>query len=177
MADRPADSPLPPDGGKRPAALPAWMGSIPWPAWTGLPRAGALAGPQADAAAAGKRRSIHDDPEAFLLEIIGRADERLGTGAAEILGAVAGAALALIVPFAPGLLLRGVIGTAIGTIVGKKIAEHDPAWFRRRLELALERFEEINRFHREGRCMRRARDEYVDDLVERFFDKGDSLLE
>jgi hypothetical protein len=124
-----------------------------------------------------KRRSIHEDPEAFLLEIMGRADDRLGTGAAEILGAVAGAALCMVVPFAQGLLLRGVIGTAIGTFVGKKIAEHDPAWFRRRLELALDRFEEINRFHTEERCSRRARDEYVDDLIERFFDKDDSLLE
>ena len=127
--------------------------------------------------AEGRKRSVHEDPEAFLLEIIARADDRLGTGAAEILGAVAGAALALFVPFGTGLLLRGVIGSAIGTFVGKKIAEHDPSWFRRRLELALDRFEEINRFHAEGRCSKRARDEYVDDLVERFFDKGDSLLE
>lgn len=122
-------------------------------------------------------RSVHDDPEAFLLEVISRADERLGTGAAEILGAVAGAALALFVPFAQGLVLRGVIGSAIGTLVGKKIAEHDPAWFRKRLELALDRFEEINRSFGAGRCTRRARDEYVDDLIERFFDRGDSLLE
>ncbi len=124
-----------------------------------------------------KRRSVHEDPEAFLLEVISRADERLGTGAAEILGAVAGAALALFVPFAQGLILRGVIGSAIGTLVGKKIAEHDPAWFRKRLELALDRFEEINRFHSEERCSRRARDEYVEDLIERFFDRADSLLE
>lgn len=124
-----------------------------------------------------RRRSIHEDPEAFLLEVISRADDRLGTGAAEILGAVAGAALALFVPFASGLLLRGVIGSAIGTFVGKKIAEHDPSWFRRRLELALDRFEEINRFHAEARCSKRARDEYVEDLIERFFDKNDSLLE
>jgi hypothetical protein len=124
-----------------------------------------------------KRRSIHEDPEAFTLEVITRADARLGTGAAEILGAVAGAALALFVPFAPGLILRGVVGSAIGTFVGKKIAEHDPSWFRRRLELALDRFEEINRFHAEGRCSRRARDEYVEDLAERFFDGDDSLLE
>lgn len=128
-------------------------------------------------AAEARRRSVHEDPEAFLLEIIARADDRLGTGAAEILGAVAGAALALFVPFASGLLLRGVIGSAIGTFVGKKIAEHDPSWFRRRLELALDRFEEINRFHGEARCSKRARDEYVDDLIERFFDKNDSLLE
>lgn len=124
-----------------------------------------------------RKRSIHEDPEAFILEVITRADDRLGTGAAEILGAVAGAALALVVPFAQGLLLRGVIGSAIGTFVGKKIAEHDPAWFRRRLELALDRFEEINRFHAEERCSRRARDEYVEDLIERFFDPADSLLE
>ena len=124
-----------------------------------------------------RQRSRYEDPEAFLLEIISRADAELGTGAAEILGAVAGAALALFVPFAQGLLLRGVIGSAIGTLVGKKIAEHDPAWFRKRLELALDRFEEINRFHREERCTRRARDEYVNDLIERFFDKSDSLLE
>ncbi len=122
-------------------------------------------------------RSVQDDPEAFLLEIISRADDRLGTGAAEIIGAVAGAALALFVPFASGLVLRGVIGSAIGTLVGKKIAEHDPAWFRKRLELALDRFEEINRSFREERCTRRARDEYVEDLIERFFDRGDSLLE
>lgn len=127
--------------------------------------------------AAGKRRSLYEDPEAFMLEIISRADDELGTGAAEILGAVAGAALALFVPFAQGLLLRGVIGSAIGTLVGKKIAEHDPTWFRKRLELALDRFEEINRFHSEERCTRRARDEYVDDLIARFFDKADSLLE
>ena len=124
-----------------------------------------------------RRRSLHDDPEAFLLEIISRADDRLGTGAAELLGAVAGAALALMVPFAQGLILRGVLGSAIGTLVGKKIAEQDPAWFRRRLELALDRFEEINRFYREERCTRRARDEYVEDLTERFFDKADTLLE
>lgn len=122
-------------------------------------------------------RSVHEDPEAFLLQIIERADDRLGTGAAEILGAVAGAALALAVPFAQGLILRGVIGSAIGSLVGKKIAEQDPQWFRRRLELALDRFEEINRFHLEGRCSKRSRDEYVDDLVERFFDRSDSLLE
>jgi hypothetical protein len=132
--------------------------------------------PEAEGGAA-RRRSRHEDPEAFLLEIISRADAELGTGAAEILGAVAGAALALFVPFAPGLLLRGVIGSAIGTLVGKKIAEHDPAWFRKRLELALDRFEEINRFHSEERCTRRARDEYVNDLIGRFFDKSDSLLE
>ena len=128
-------------------------------------------------AAPGKKRSRYEDPEAFMLEIISRADDELGTGAAEILGAVAGAALALFVPFAQGLLLRGVIGSAIGTLVGKKIAEHDPAWFRRRLELALDRFEEINRFRDQERCSTRARDEYVDDLIERFFDKSDSLLE
>ena len=93
----------------------------------------------------------------FLLEIIASADERLGTGAAEMIGAVAGAALALFVPFAQGFLLRGVIGSAIGSLVGKKIAQHDPAWFRKRLELALDRFDEINRFHREKRCTRRAR--------------------
>ena len=87
------------------------------------------------------------------------------------------AALALFVPFAQGLILRGVIGSAIGTLVGKKIAEHDPAWFRKRLELALDRFEEINSFFRDGRCSKRARDEYVEDLIERFFDRADSLLE
>ena len=70
-----------------------------------------------------------------------------------------------------------MIGSAIGTLVGKKIAEHDPSWFRKRLELALDRHEEINRFHREENCTRRARDEYIDDLIERFFDKSDSLLE
>lgn len=123
------------------------------------------------------RGSIYEDPEVFLLEIMDRADDRLGTGAAEVIGAVAGAALALFVPFAHGILLRGVIGSAIGTLVGKKIAEHDPAWFRKRLELALERFEEINRFFSNERCNRRARDEYVEDLIERFFDPGDSLLE
>jgi len=124
-----------------------------------------------------RARSVQEDPEAFLLEVMARADDRLGTGAAEILGAVAGAALALFVPFGPGLVLRGVLGSAIGTLVGKKIAEHDPAWFRKRLELALDRFEEINQFHRDGRCSGRARDEYVEDLIERFFDKQDSLLE
>jgi hypothetical protein len=124
-----------------------------------------------------RERSKYDDPEEFLLDVIGRADERLGTGAAEIMGAVAGAALALFVPFTRGVILRGVIGSAIGTIVGKKIAEHDPVWFRKRLELALDRFEEISRFFGEGRCTRRARDEYIDDLGERFFDRADSLLE
>jgi hypothetical protein len=124
-----------------------------------------------------RERSRFEDPEAFLLSIIERADERLGTDAAEVLGAVAGATLALFVPFAQGLLLRGVIGSAIGSLVGKKIAEHDPSWFRRRLELALDRFEEINRFFVEDRCSKRARDEYVEDLIDRFFDKGDSLLE
>lgn len=124
-----------------------------------------------------RRRSIYEDPEAFLLAIIDKADDRLGTGAAEMIGAGAGAVLAMFVPFAGGLLLRGVIGSAIGSLVGKRIAGHDSAWFRRRLELALDRFEEINRFHVEGRCSRRARDEYVDDLVERFFDRTDSLLE
>lgn len=124
-----------------------------------------------------RRRSLYEDPEAFLLAIIEKADDRLGTGAAEMLGAAAGAVLAMFVPFAGGLLLRGVIGSAIGSLVGKRIAGHDSAWFRRRLELALDRFEEINRFHVEGRCSRRARDEYVDDLVERFFDRTDSLLE
>lgn len=122
-------------------------------------------------------RSPYEDPEAFLLTLIEQADERMGTGTAEVLGAVAGAALALVVPFARGLVLRGVIGSAIGTLVGKKVAEHDPAWFRRRLNLALDRFEEINRLKTEGRCEARARDEYVDDLVERFFDRADTLLE
>jgi len=133
--------------------------------------------PAEDAQDKARRRSKYEDPEAFLLEIIDRADDRLGTGAAEAIGAVAGAALAVFVPFASGFLIRGVIGSAIGTLVGKKIAEHDPAWFRRRLELALDRFEEINRFQTEGRCSRTARDEYVEDLIERFFDKSDSLLE
>jgi len=126
---------------------------------------------------AARKRSTHEDPEAFILEIISQADDRLGTGGAEILGAVAGAALALFVPFARGLIVRGVVGSAIGTLVGKKVAERDSAWFRRRLELALDRFEEINRFHVEGRCSGKARDEYVDDLTDRFFDNSDSLLE
>lgn len=124
-----------------------------------------------------RQRSTHEDPEAFILEIISQADDRLGTGAAEVIGAVAGAAMALFVPFARGLIIRGVVGSAIGTIVGKKVAERDSAWFRRRLELALDRFEEINRFHVEGRCSGKARDEYVDDLIDRFFDNADSLLE
>ena len=124
-----------------------------------------------------RKRSTHEDPEAFILEIISQADDRLGTGAAEILGAMAGAALALFVPFARGLIIRGVVGSAIGSLVGKKVAERDSSWFRRRLELSLDRFEEINRFHVEGRCSGRARDEYVDDLVDRFFDNSDSLLE
>ena len=47
-------------------------------------------------------------------------------------------------------------------------------WIR---EKGLDRFEEINHFHRDNRCSKRARDEYVDDLSERFFDKADSLLE
>ena len=141
------------------------------------PNAAGQQSPDAAQPLKGKQRSIHEDPEAFLLESLSRADEELGTGAAEILGAVGGAALALFVPFAQGLILRSVIGSAIGTLVGKKIAEHDPAWFRKRLELALDRFEEINRFHHEQRCARRARDEYVDDLIGRFFDKSDSLLE
>lgn len=133
--------------------------------------------PPSETSQARPRGSIFEDPEVFLLEIMDRADDRLGTGAAEVIGAVAGAALALFVPFAHGILLRGVIGSAIGTLVGKKIAEHDPVWFRKRLELALERFEEINRFYQGERCTRRARDEYVEDLIERFFDDDDSLLE
>ena len=124
-----------------------------------------------------EQRSIHEDPEAFLLKIIEQADTQLGTEAAEILGAVAGAALALFVPFARPLVLRGLLGSAMGALVGKKIAEQDPAWFRKRLELALDRFEEINRFHEEGRCSENERNEYVDDLTQRFFDKQDSLLE
>ena len=122
-------------------------------------------------------RNRYEDPEEFLLTLIEQADERMGTGTAEILGAVAGAALALVVPFSGGILLRGVIGSAIGTLVGKKVAGHDPAWFRQRLNLALDRYEEINRLNAEGRCEAPARDEYVDDLIERFFDRADTLLE
>ncbi len=61
------------------------------------------AGTAQSEAAASKKRSRYEDPEAFMLEIISRADDELGTGAAEILGAVAGAALALFVawPYLP----------------------------------------------------------------------------
>ena len=124
-----------------------------------------------------QRRARHADPEAFLLEVLDRAEHRMGSGSAEALGAAAGAALALFVPMGPGLLLRGAIGSALGSLLGKRVAGQDAVWFRRRLELALDRFEEINRFHTEGRCSQRARDEYVDDLIERVFDRGDSLLE
>jgi hypothetical protein len=123
------------------------------------------------------RKSKYEDPQAFLLEIVGQAEHRLGRGAEEILGAAAGAVLALFVPFAGGLLLRTVIGSAIGSLVGKKLGGKDATWFKRRLELALERFDEANRLHGEGQLSQQARDQYVDDLVDRFFDKDDSLLE
>ena len=61
-----------------------------------------------------KESSKYEDPQRFLLEIVGQAEHRLGRGAEEILGAAAGAVLALFVPFAGGLLLRTVIGSAIG---------------------------------------------------------------
>jgi hypothetical protein len=118
-----------------------------------------------------------EDPQAFLLEIVGQAEDRLGTGAAEILGAAAGAVLAVFVPFGGGLLLRTVLGSALGSLVGKRLAGKDAAWFKRRLELALERFDEANRLHGEGRLSTAARDQYVKDLIERFFDGNDSLLE
>jgi hypothetical protein len=123
------------------------------------------------------KKSRHEDPQVFLLEIVGQADQRLGSGAAEILGAAAGAVLALFVPFGGGMLLRAVFGSAIGSLVGKKLGNKDATWFKRRLELALERFDEANRLHQEGRLATAARDLYVDDLVNRFFDKNDSLLE
>ena len=119
----------------------------------------------------------HQDPQVFLLEIVGQAEHRLGRGAEEVLGAAAGAVLALFVPFAGGLLLRTVIGSAIGSLVGKKLAGKDATWFKRRLELALERFDEANRLHAEGKLPETARDQYVDELINRFFDKDDSLLE
>ena len=124
-----------------------------------------------------RKGSRHEDPQVFLLEIVGQSESRLGRGAPEILGAAAGAALALFVPFGGGLLLRGVIGSAIGSIVGKKLAGKDASWFKRRLELALERFDEANRLLGENKLSRLARDQYVDDLIERFFDRNDSLLE
>ena len=83
----------------------------------------------------------YEDPQVFLLEIVGQAEHRLGRGAEEVLGAAAGAVLALFVPFAGGLLLRTVIGSAIGSLVGKKLAGKDATWFKRRLELALERIQ------------------------------------
>jgi len=124
-----------------------------------------------------KERSKYADPQAFLLEVVGQAENRLGRGAEEILGAAAGAVLALFVPFGGGVLLRSVIGSAIGSLVGKKLAGKDATWFKRRLELALERFDEANKLHAEGRLSQQARDQYVDDLIDRFFDKDDSLLE
>jgi hypothetical protein len=124
-----------------------------------------------------KARSKHKDPQAFLLEIVAQSERRLGRGAEEVLGAAAGAVLALFVPFGGGVLLRTVIGSAIGSLVGKKLAGKDAAWFKRRLELALERFDEANELHTSGRLSEAARDQYVDDLVERFFDNDDSLLE
>ena len=124
-----------------------------------------------------KARSKHADPQAFLLEIVGQAEHRLGRGAEEILGAAAGAVLALFVPFGGGVLLRSVIGSAIGSHIGKKLAGKDASWFKRRLELALARFDEANALHAEGGLSQQARDQYVDDLIERFFDKDDSLIE
>ena len=124
-----------------------------------------------------RKGSKHADPQAFLLEIVGQAEHRLGRGAEEILGAAAGAVLALFVPFGGGVLLRSVIGSAIGSLIGKKLAGKDATWFKRRLELALERFDEANALHGEGQLSQQARDQYVDDLIDRFFDKDDSLLE
>lgn len=119
----------------------------------------------------------HADPQAFLLEIVGQAEERLGSGSAEILGAAAGAVLALFMPLPGRLLVRTVLGSTIGSLVGKKLGGKDPSWFKRRLELALERFDEANRLHDEGKLSTAARDEYVEELIQRFFDKSDSLLE
>lgn len=124
-----------------------------------------------------KKGSRHEDPQTFLLEIVGQSEGRLGTGAAEVLGAAAGAVLALFVPFGGGMLLRTVVGSAIGSLVGKKLGGKDAAWFKRRLELAIDRFDEAQRLHGDGKLSTAARDQYVDDLVERFFDKNDSLLE
>jgi len=124
-----------------------------------------------------KARSKYSDPQAFLLEIVGKAESRLGRGAEEILGAAAGAVLALFVPFGGGVLLRTVIGSALGSLVGKKLGGKDAAWFKRRLELALERFDEANALFAQGRLSEGARDQYVQELIERFFDYDDSLLE
>jgi hypothetical protein len=123
------------------------------------------------------KRSKHEDPQAFLLEIVSLADERIGNGSAEILGAAAGAVLALFVPLPGRLLVRTLLGSTIGSLVGRKLGGKDATWFKRRLELALERFDEANRLHTEGKLTTAARDEVVDDLVQRFFDKNDSLLE
>jgi hypothetical protein len=122
------------------------------------------------------RHSRHEDPERFLIELVTQAEGRLGHSTAQVVGAAAGAVLALFVPLG-GVLLRSFIGSAIGSIVGKKVSGKDSAWFRRRLELALDRFEEINRLHKGGKCTEAERNGYVDDLIERFFDRNDSLLE
>jgi len=47
------------------------------------------------------KKSRYTDPETFLLEIVGKADDRLGRGAAEILGGAAGAVLAGDLPDKP----------------------------------------------------------------------------
>ncbi len=122
-------------------------------------------------------RSRYEDPEHFLIEVVTQAEGRLGRGKAEAIGAVAGAVLALFVPLGGGLLLRSVIGSAIGTLVGKRLSGKDSAWFKRRLELAIDRFDEINRLHRDAKCTEAERNGYVDDLIQRFFDRNDSLLE
>jgi hypothetical protein len=120
--------------------------------------------------------SLHEDPERFLIELVSQAEGRLGRGHAEVIGAAAGAVLALFVPLG-GVLLRSAVGSTIGALVGKKVSGKDSAWFKRRLELALDRFDEINRLHKDGKCTEAERNGYVDDLLERFFDKNDSLLE
>jgi hypothetical protein len=124
-------------------------------------------------------KSRYEDPERFLIEVVSKAEGRLGAGTAEVVGAAAGAMLALFMPFGGGMLLRGVIGSAVGSLVGKKVSgrEKDSVWFKRRLELVLDRFEEINRLHADDKCTEAERNGYVDDLVERFFDRNDSLLE
>jgi len=123
------------------------------------------------------KRTVHDDPRLFLDEIVRQSDDRIGSGSAEILGFFAGAALALLAPLPAKPLVRTLIGSTLGSLVGKKLGGKDAAWFKRRLELALERFDEAQRLHGEGKLSTAARAEYVDELIHRFYDKSDSLLE
>jgi hypothetical protein len=124
-----------------------------------------------------QKRTKHDDPRLFLDAIVEQSDQRLGSGSAEILGFFAGGALALLAPLPARPLVRTLVGSTLGSLLGKKLGGKDAAWFKRRLELALDRFDEAQRLHSEGKLSAGARADYVDDLIQRFYDKSDSLLE